>query len=74
MYILYVILAMFVFVVVAALIVSVSSQIDNRPSKKVEETAHYCEREGVYCIHAPHDDGYEVCQGCSVSVTSSNDE
>lgn len=66
MYILYVILAIFVLVVVAALIVSVSSH------KMVEETAHYCEREGVYCIHAPHDDGCEVCQGCLVSATSSN--
>lgn len=69
MYILYSILALIGLAILGAIIVSIFSHFDGRSKCKGKtETPSYCEREGVYCIHAPHNDGCEKCQGCLVSA------
>lgn len=69
MYILYGILAIIGLAIFGGGIVAIFSHFDSHAKSKGEtETPSYCEREGVYCIHAPHNDGCEKCQGCLVSA------
>lgn len=69
MYILYSILAIIGLAVLGGAAVAIFSHFKCHSKIKGEtESPSYCEREGVYCIHAPHNDGCERCQGCLVSA------